>query len=270
MPYLSLEPPKKDDDAIPIALTQGGYYDKELLYLYEKGGEECKDTKARGGMNKKTEIKLPPDCAFLLLPSPKKDKREIFYIAGASGSGKSYQVRGLAERYKKLFPERDIYLITKLPEDETLDTMKTGKPKRVKIETLLDNPIEDIGIFKDSMVIFDDADTIEGALGKAVQLLIDDIASMGRHHNITMCVATHYLTNYKKTRLLLNEASHFIVYPQATSYHALKHLLSNHIGMESDDVKKLKTLGRWVMIKKGYPQLLVSEHLAKILHCEEE
>ena len=46
----------------------------------------------------------------LLLPSPKKDKREIFYVAGASGSGKSYQARGLAERYKKLFPDRELRL----------------------------------------------------------------------------------------------------------------------------------------------------------------
>ena len=237
-------------------MVTGGHSDKQLLYVHDKGTE--------------TSIKLPPDSSFVLLPCPKKDKREIFYVAGASGSGKSYQARGIAERYKKLFPDREIYLISKLESDETLDTMKTGRPQRIKVKTLVDDPITDIAVFKDSLVIFDDYDTFDAPLDKIVMKLIDDIASMGRHHNITMMCLSHYLTNYKKTRLLLNEASHFIVYPQATSYHALKHLLGAHIGMSQEDVKSLKGMGRWVCIHKCYPQCLVSEHQAKILHQEVE
>jgi Cdc6-like AAA superfamily ATPase len=255
MPHLSFEAPDKDSDAMPVALVSGGYYDKNLLYCYstDKNGRD---------------IKLPPDSSFLLLPSPKKDKREIFYVAGASGSGKSYQARGMAERYKKLFPDREIYLISKLPEDETLDTMKTGKPRRIIVETLETNPIDDISVFTNSLVIFDDYDTFPAPMDKIVQKLIDDIATMGRHHNISMMCLSHYLTNYKRTRLLLNEASHFIVYPQATSHHGLKGLLGNHLGMDADDVKKLRGLGRWVCIHKCFPQYLVSEHYAKMLNQE--
>lgn len=259
MPHLSLDPPKEKDDAFPVAIVSGGYYDKEVLYCYDKD-----DKKSKG-----KDVKLPPDSSFCLLPSPKADKREIYYVAGASGSGKSYQARGIAERYKKLFPDREIYLISKLTEDETLDTMKTGRPKRIKVDTLVTNPIDDIAIFKDSLVIFDDYDTFASPLDKVVLRLIDDIASMGRHHNISMMCLSHYLTQYKKTRLILNEASHFIVYPQATSYHALKHLLGSYIGMGNDEVKRLKTMGRWVCIHKNYPQFLVSEHHAKILNQDE-
>ena len=252
---MSLDPPKEKGDAFPVAIVSGGYYDKELLYCYEKDGKHTGK-----------DVKLPPDSSFCLLPTPKAEKREIYYVAGASGSGKSYQARGLAERYKKLFPEREIYLVSKLNEDETLDTMKTGRPKRIKVDTLVSNPIDDIGIFKDSLVIFDDYDTFAAPLDKIVHRLIDDIASMGRHHNISMCCLTHNITNYKKTRLLLNEASHFIVYPQATSFHALKHLLGTHLGVDADEVKKLRSLGRWVCFHKCYPQFLISEHQSKILH----
>lgn len=251
MPGFAYEP--EDKKNAPIAMISGGHLDKELLYIHDKG--------AKGHT-----IKLPPDSSFLLLPCPLKDKREIFYVAGASGSGKSYQARGIAERYKKLFPDREIYLISKLDEDETLDTMKTGRPKRIKTKTLETDPITDIEIFKNSLVIFDDYDTFPDPMGKIVQRLIDDIATMGRHHNISMMCLSHYLTNYKKTRLLLNEASHYIVYPQATSFHALKHLLASHVGMEADEVKALKKMGRWVCIHKCYPQWLVSEHEAKILN----
>ena len=234
--------------------------DRELVYVSEEDNiPGCK-----------REIKLPPDSSFVIVPTPKKDKREIFYVAGASGSGKSYQARGIAERYKKLFPEREIYLISKLNEDETLDTMKTGRPSRINVETLLTNPIENIDIFENSLVIFDDYDTFTGNLEKAVMRLIDDIATMGRHHNISMMCLSHYLTNYKKTRLLLNESSHFIVYPQATSYHGLKNLLGNHLGMDGDEVKSLKSMGRWVCLHKNFPQWLVSEHHAKILNQEVE
>jgi len=216
---------------------------------------------------KDTSLRIPDDSTFQLIPSPDPSKREVWYIAGASGSGKSYIARQLAEGYKKLFPSRDVYLISKLQEDSTLDTMKVGKPKRINVQSLVDD-YPSIDEFKDCMVIFDDYDTFQGAEGKTVQTLIDDLAIQGRHTNTTMLCLTHYITNYKKTRLLLNEASHFVIYPQATSYHALKYLLSTHIGMEQEQIKALRSLGRWICVSKNYPQYLVSQHYAKVLHQE--
>jgi hypothetical protein len=223
-------------------------------------------SKIKDDDKKDTSIEIPDDCNFNLIPSTDPNTRQIYYIAGASGSGKSYVARGLAEMYKKIFPEREIYLISKLNEDSTLDNMTIGKPKRINIQSLVDDypPIED---FKDCMIIFDDYDTFEGKTGKVVQQLIDDLAIQGRHTNTTMLCLTHYITNYKKTRLMLNEASHFIVYPQATSFSALKYLLGTHIGLTQDEIHNLKKLGsRWVCISKNYPQYLISQHFAKILH----
>jgi len=215
--------------------------------------------------SKDTSIVLPDDSTFNLIPDPDPKKRSVWYIAGASGSGKSYIARQLAEGYKKLFPSRDIYLISKLNEDSTLDTMKVGKPKRINIATLVDD-YPALDEFKDCMVIFDDYDTFTGAEGKVVQQLIDDLAIQGRHSNTTMLCLTHYITNYKKTRLLLNEATHFVIYPQATSYHALKYLLTTHIGMDAEEVKRLRKLGRWICVSKNFPQYLISQHTAKVLH----
>lgn len=217
--------------------------------------------------SKDTTINLPDDSAFTLIPSTDAKKREVWYIAGASGSGKSYIARQLAEGYKKMFPTREVYLISKLNEDSTLDTMKIGKPKRIRVETLVDD-YPALDEFKDCMMIFDDYDTFTGAEGKVVQQLIDDLAIQGRHTNTTMLCLTHYITNYKKTRLLLNEATHFVIYPQATSYHALKYLLTTHIGMDAEEVKRLRKLGRWICVSKNFPQYLISQHFAKILHQE--
>jgi len=212
-------------------------------------------------------ITLPDDSTFNLIPNPDPEKRSVYYIAGASGSGKSYIARGLAEGYKRLFPDRQVYLISKLKEDSTLDNMKVGKPLRIDVQSLVDSypAIEE---FKDCMIIFDDYDTFQAKEGKVVQQLIDDLAIQGRHTNTTMLCLTHYITNYKKTALMLNEAMYYIIYPQSTSFSSLKYLLSTRVGMSKEDIQELRRMGRWACIYKNYPQFLISQHTAKLLHQE--
>ena len=212
---------------------------------------------------KTTKVDIPDDGQFQLVPSPDPEKREVFYIAGASGSGKSYIAKGIAECYKKLFPDRGIYLISKLEEDSTLDALKDLK--RIKIQSLIDD-YPSLEEFEKCLVIFDDYDTFTGDAEKVIHKLIDDLATMGRHTGTTMLCLSHYLTNYKKTRLLLNEATHIIVYPMATSFHALSYLLKTHVGMTKDDVRDLKKLGRWVCVYKNYPQWLLSTQHARVLN----
>jgi hypothetical protein len=213
---------------------------------------------------KSTRVELPDGSSYQVLPSPDPKKREVFYIAGASGSGKSHFAKGVAECYKKLHPDREVYLISKLGEDSTLDTMKP-KPKRINIETLI-NDYPELEEFEDCCVIFDDYDTFTGPAEKVVHKLIDDLATMGRHTNTTMLCLSHYLTNYKKTRLLLNEATHIVVYPMATSFHALGYLLKTHIGMTKEDCRELKKMGRWVCIYKHYPQWIVCAGTARMVN----
>jgi hypothetical protein len=221
--------------------------------LYERILSDAKNTK---------NVDLDDDGQFQLLPSPDPEKREVFYIAGASGSGKSYIAKGIAECYKKLFPDRECYLVSKLGEDSTLDALPFLN--RVNIQSFIDD-FPELDEFKDCLVIFDDYDTLTGNAEKVVGKLIDDLATMGRHTNTTMLCLSHYLTNYKKTRLLLNEATHIVVYPMATSFHALGYLLKTHIGMTKDDVRDLKKMGRWVCVYKHYPQWLVSPQHARVL-----
>ena len=259
MPTLSF---KKSKEAIPIAIVKGGDYNNEFLYLTVDDSTISRNAKT---LDKNTEFDLPDDSMFYPLPDASGKHRQVYYIAGASGSGKSYMARMLAENYMKMYPSRYVVLVSKLEEDETLDKMKPRKPIRINYKTFVSNP-PSIDEFSDCMVIFDDYDTIQGKEGDAVQLLIDDIAIQGRHTNTTILCLTHYITNYKKTRLLLNESNYFCVYPQATSAHALRYLLQTHVGMEKEDLHGLKKLGRWVLIHKNYPQYILSKNRVKILH----
>ena len=219
-----------------------------------------------------TRVKLPDGSHFVLIPSPDPKKREVYYIAGASGSGKSHIAKGLAEQYMKQFPDRAVYLISKLEQDDTLDSMKGQKCVRLKPAKLVETPIkttEDMEKLRDSMVIFDDYDSFTGKEAKTIQQLMDDIATMGRHMNITMLCLTHYLTNYSKTRLLLTESTNIVVYPLSTGNHSLNYLLKTYVGLEKDEISHLKRGGsRWVMIHKNYPCFCVTENEAFMLHEE--
>jgi hypothetical protein len=227
----------------------------EAKEVYEKIVKESKSDKV---------IELDDGGMFELLPSPDPKKREVWYIAGQSGSGKSYIAKGLAHYYHKLHPERGVYLVSKLNEDSTLDTLKFLK--RVNIQSFVDD-YPDLEEFKDCMVIFDDYDTLTGDAEKVITKIVDDLAIMGRHTNTTMLCLSHYLTNYKKTRLLLNEATHIVVYPLSTSYHALRYLLKNYVGVDEEDLKRQRKLGsRWLAYAKGFPQFMISQKNAEILH----
>ena len=212
-----------------------------------------------------TEINLPPNSTFSLMPNPDSKTREVWYIAGPSGSGKSYVAKGLAMEYHSMFPDRPIYLLSKLAEDSTLDKLKYLI--RIDPAKLVQDPIVDLEMLKDCMLIADDVDTFDKETDKVVQKLIDDIATMGRHSNTTLLFLTHYLSNYKKSRLLLMEATHFVLYPMSTGSHAFNYTMKTYLGLDKDEAQEIRKSGsRWVCLRKSFPQYMITEHSAKIMN----
>jgi hypothetical protein len=156
-----------------------------------------------------------------------------------------------------------------LEQDDTLDSMKINgrpyPPKRIDYKTFkTDYP--SIEEFENCLIIFDDYDCIPEPYGKLVQQLIDELAIQGRHTNTSMLCLSHYLTNYKKTRLILSEAHCIVLYPMATSFKAMSYVCQTHCGLTKDEIQGLKKLGRWVLIHKVYPQYLISAHTAYLLN----
>lgn len=266
MPRLTFELGSKEQKkrAYPIAIVKGDDKRFNNKFLYLDPDEHTEEGE--------TALEIPMDCRFSIVPATDPHKREIFYIAGASGSGKSWIAKQIATNYQKLYPDRPVYLVSKLEADETIDGME--KPAiRLDYKTFVDSPI-DINKLSNSMVIFDDYDCIVGKEGNAVQTLIEDIATMGRRHGdgqgcITMLLLTHHITNYSKTRVLLNESSHYVVYPQNTSAHALRYLLKTYLGLEDDEIKRLKKLGRYVVFSKSYPMYMMASNRCELLHTDD-
>jgi hypothetical protein len=265
MPELGFTKHHKDDT--PVAVVKGGAEDKNILWLHDDSILSKKVSEkacVEPGEPSTSVIKLKGGN-FELIPNPDPEKREVWYIAGQSGSGKSYIAKTLANYYKKLFPKREVYLISKLEKDDTLDALPFIK--RLKIQSLVDT-YPSLEEFQECMVIFDDYDTLTGDAGKVVLKLIDDLAIQGRHTITTMLCLSHYLTNYAKTRLILNEATHVVVYPMSTSYKQLAHLLQNYVGIDEDDLRRQRRYGsRWLCYKKGFPMFCISMTTAELLFC---
>jgi hypothetical protein len=248
---------KLKKDYTPVAIVKGDENHKDFNKFL------CLTDKNTGHKS----IKLPDDLIFNILPSTKRGKRDIFYIAGASGSGKSYQAKIICNNYHRLNPDLPIFLISKLEEDETLDEL--DYIHRVDIEDF----IEEFNINNEDLAgfyIFDDFETLEKPILDKVIKIIDDICIMGRHKNITLGYISHNLTNYKKTRLILSESSHIVVFPQSSAPHPLGYLLKNYGGADKSEIKKLRKLGRWCAVFTNYPNYILSSNYAYLLHQDED
>jgi hypothetical protein len=209
--------------------------------------------------NKFNTLKLGPDDGkFQVIPNPETE-RQILYVTGASGSGKSYFTRMYCQEFSKMFPKRPIILFSSITDDSSIDEIKGLK--RIKLCEEFLNEDFDINDFKDTMVIFDDCDCISD---KKTKLKITSILNMvletGRHTNTYCVVTSHLPTAGNDTKRILNESHSITFFPQSLGGRSLKYLLENYLGLDRDQIKRVKKLkSRWVSVMKSYPKVVVSE-----------
>ena len=216
-----------------------------------------------------TEIPLK-DGKYQQLPNPDTE-REILYIVGPSGSGKSYYTRSYITEYKKKHKKADIFLFSALKEDETLDKLKPP-PKRIVIDDrLVSDPIP-VEEFKNTCVIFDDIDVISNKTHReAVYSILNQILEVGRHHKITCIVTNHLPTAGKDTRRIINESHSVTYFPHSGSAGQMKRLLTDYLGLDSTTLKRIrKQQTRWATIFKNYPMAILTERLVFSLNPDSE
>lgn len=221
------------------------------------------------------EIKVD-DGVFQILPpkgSGDGKERQISYVAGPSGSGKSYFSAQLAAEYLKLHKgeDRPIYVFSALDEDaDSLDKKIGDKLRRIVInDDLVTRPI-DYKEFANSLVIFDDVDSISGPQRKAIDLIKDQILTMGRHFSISAICCSHLLADHKSTRLQLAESHVITFFHGSTSPAQLRYCLEKYVGASKDEVKKIAKLkSRSISIFRQYPSVVMYNHGIYLLHQDD-
>jgi len=219
---------------------------------------------------REVRLKDKPHLHFQPIPD-KKCERSIRYVTGASGSGKSYYTKQYADEYHRMYPKRDIYILSSIKEDKTLDKIKDLKRIKLDSQEFLteDLTAED---FKDSLVIFDDTDclTIKSQRLK-VDSILNSVLETGRHFNVEVIYTSHLACNGKDTRRILNECKSVTIFPSGLGGKAMKYLLDNYFGLDKEQIKKIKKLNsRWVTIQKGFPMCVLSDKECFILNGEDD
>ena len=203
-------------------------------------------------------------------PLPNEKIREVGYIAGPSGSGKSYYVANYLRECEYIFPDKKIILFTTIPEDENfldIDMIKID----VNDDLLEGDPIDAKEELYNSIVVFDDIiNSKNKELTKYMIDLRDDIIcnmrdQSGNGEDSYVLATNHLLSDYKSTRTVLHECNFMTVYPKCGG-ESIKKCLKSYFGLGREQIKKILTLpSRWATIYKRYPPYVLHERGGFIL-----
>ena len=252
-PYLSFK------HGMPIAMIIEKNKKNKIIYL--NNGENKKQNNSRS--QKMYDLKIKKGRIEQI---PNTDKsRECLYICGCSGVGKSTYCNRYAKFYNKLYPKNPIFIFSKIENDPSLKDLKNVRYVKLD-EELITDPITTAEL-RNSLVIFDDIDTLKNKkIKQAILDLRDDILETGRHKNISILATSHLLNKGKETKDLLNEADTITVYPNSGSYHFIDYCLTNYLGIDKKQMKKIMTLPtRWVTIYKKFPRAVLYQSGAFML-----
>jgi len=198
-----------------------------------------------------------PNQSFQLIPDPFTE-RQILYVTGSSGSGKSYFTKKYCREFARVFPKRPIILISSVDKDESVDDIKNLKRLKLKSPEFLEEDFE-INDFKDTLVIFDDTDVIpDKKLRNKVNTILQLILQTGRHTN-TYCIYTsHLATAGNDTKHILNESHSITFFPKTMGNRMLKYLCEGYLGLDKKEIEALKKIpSRSVTVMKTYPKVIV-------------
>ncbi len=107
-----------------------------------------------------------------------------------------------------MFKDREIYLFSSLPDDESLDDIE---PKRIRLDSsIYEDPLS-IEEFANSVIIVDDIGVVSNKqIRNAVYDLLNQCLEIGRRFSITCLLASHLPSNRNDTRRILNECHIFV------------------------------------------------------------
>ena len=246
---------ENEGNLIAVIVKDGKDKETKKLYVTDK------ESSVRNGFK---SFECTENETLQLVPN-NKTERQCLYICGQSGSGKSYFTSNYVKQYKKMYPSRNIFVISSIEEDKSIDSLK---PKRINVmhpDFMNDDfSAED---FKDSLVIADDVDVFPTKIKKKVLSIVNSILQIGRHFNVSLCFTTHNPCNGAETKILLSEAHVITLFPKTTGNKAIKYLLDNYLGMDKHQIARVKKMkSRAVSIIRGYPQCVLGEKECFLMH----
>lgn len=194
-----------------------------------------------------------------LIHKEDEEARDNVYNFGPEGSGKSSWTAKFIKQYKAMYPKSKFYLFSGLDSDKVLDDLN---PIRIKIDKkLVDKPMEISDFPINSIVVFDDIDTISDKnIKKEVLKIRDKLLEKGRHRSISVISITHNPTTGNDTKLSLLESNSIVLYPRGGDTYHMDTVLKKYLGYDKKAIDKIKKLkSRWAQCHKRYPKFVLHE-----------
>jgi hypothetical protein len=93
------------------------------------------------------------------------------------------------------------------------------------------------------------------------------VLDTGRHTKTSVVYTSHLANAGLQTKHILSECHSITIFPKSLGGRAMKYLLDNYLGLDKQQIKKLKKIeSRWVTIVKTYPMCILGEKNALILN----
>src|SRR6185437_10333171 len=278
---------KKDIEYVLKNIKMGKVLENKYKDIENEIKKLLKENKEYNAYNGKFEI------------IPNQNEPEHMYLSGPSKCGKSYQVSKYIEKYKLIYPDNNIYLISDTHEDKLIDLLNYKKSVFEILENLSKEELnsenlkgilkkkykikdedyyttriqfEDaIGLepenIENSLIVFDDIDAIKDEkLQKQIYKLNDNFFSKARHQNISVIRTNHACVDGNNTKKSIQNSSIIYIFPQAGNKGNIEDLLRIHAGLNYDQRKELLKIDtRSIAIRKTSPLSIITDDIIKIL-----
>ena len=193
---------------------------------------------------------------------PAKESERVF-VAGASGSGKSFFTASYMREYLEMFPDRTIYLFSTHDGEKAYESVEHNA---IPLDdSFIENPLT-LDNLTGSLCVFDDCDALQDKkLSKAVEALNLDLINNGRKYDIHVVTLSHILMGYAKTRAQLIEANRVVLYPGGNDYHA-KRWMKVYGGIPDRWAREiLQEKTRWICFDMRLPRSYITENAVVII-----
>ena len=187
------------------------------INIYKKDRTICKDCYNR----KKRKNNLTQNKITTSDQQPKNEnKNSRTLLVGPSLSGKTYLMFKILSR----IPDRDIYIITKSPPEQYINS-------KIKIKEISDE-IKPLNEYENGIIVFDDI------LGSSNCRLIDQFFIRGRHNNLDIYYLSQSYFDLPK-RTIRNNSNKIILFNQ--TFKDIEHIYRDVAGndMNYDEFKEL-------------------------------
>jgi energy-coupling factor transporter ATP-binding protein EcfA2 len=181
----------------------------------------------------------------------------LVYVCGRRGSGKSTYCNQYIKSYTEA-TDGKVFFVSRFEDDPSIDLPE--RSMRIPISSLGDFPISDL---QDSLIVFDDIHNagLSPAEQKYLQSYILDVMENSRHFNLSCLITSHMVTNYSKTRAILNECSALVVFPSYSNNYQIERALKLYFGLSKIQIAKIMAIenSRWVQVQTIQPKFILTQ-----------